>query len=87
MDEAVLFPDKVNPHYTNFFVVEFFTRMRLGEQVTLKWRSIDWENQKILVRESRVMGIEGRPKTRGSYRDIAMLPVVWRRHCVTYAIN
>jgi integrase len=76
MDEVVLFLEKVSPHYRNFFVVAFFTGMRLGEQVALKWRSIDWDNKKILVRESRVMGIEGRPKTRGSYRDIAMLPVV-----------
>lgn len=76
MEEVALFLDNVSPHYRNFFIVAFFTGMRLGEQVALKWRSIDWENKKILVRESRVMGIEGRPKTKGSYRDIAILPIV-----------
>ncbi len=76
MEEVALFLDKVSPHYRNFFVIAFFTGMRLGEQVALKWRSIDWNNKKILVRESRVMGIEGRPKTKGSYRDLAMVPIV-----------
>jgi integrase len=50
--------------------------MRLGEQTALKWREVDWERKTISIVVSRVMGIEGRPKTKGSYRDIDMLPVV-----------
>ena len=76
MDEVAAFLENVSPHFRNFFVTVFFTGMRLGEQVALKWKSIDWRNKKILVRESRVMEIEGRPKTKGSYRDLSILPVV-----------
>ena len=47
-----------------------------GEQVALKWKAIDWERKKISIIESRVRGIEGRPKTKGSRRDVDILPVV-----------
>ncbi len=77
MKEAASFLDAIEDTiYRNFFVVAFFTGMRLGEQTALKWREVDWERKSISIVESRVMGIEGRPKTKGSYRDIDMLPVV-----------
>lgn len=76
MEEAVRFLEAVSPHYRNFFVTAFFTGLRLGEQAALKWREVDWDRKIISIVESRVMGIEGRPKTKGSYRDIHMLPVV-----------
>ena len=76
MQEVTAFLNHVSPHYRNFFVVAFFTGLRLGEQLALKWKAIDWERKKIQIVETRVMGIEGRPKTRGSYRDVDMLPVV-----------
>jgi integrase len=76
MEEVTAFLSAVNPHYRSFFVVAFFTGMRLGEQLALKWKHIDWERKKINVCESNVMGIEERPKTRGSYREVDILPVV-----------
>lgn len=77
MKEALSFLDAMDSTiYRSFFVVAFFTGMRLGEQTALKWREVDWERKTISIVESRVMGIEGRPKTKGSYRDIDMLPVV-----------
>ncbi len=77
MKEVLSFLDAVEGTiYRSFFVVAFFTGMRLGEQTALKWREVDWERKTISIVESRVMGIEGRPKTKGSYRDIDMLPVV-----------
>ncbi|MBC2734075.1 MAG: site-specific integrase [Desulfobacteraceae bacterium] len=76
MEEVVCFLDEINPHYRNFFITAFFTGMRLGEQIALKWKAVDWDQKTIAVIESRVEGIEGRPKTKGSYRDIVMLPSV-----------
>jgi integrase len=76
MGEVTAMLNAVNPHYRNFFIVAFFTGMRLGEQLALKWKHIDWERKKISVCESKVMGIEGRPKTKGSYREVDILPVV-----------
>jgi integrase len=41
--------------------------------IALKWTNVDFEMRCITVREGRVLGIEGPPKTISSYRDIDML--------------
>ena len=68
------FLDVVNPQYKNFFIVAFYSGMRFGEMAVLKWKNIDFKLCVIKVRETRVRGEEGRPKTAGSIRDIKMLP-------------
>lgn len=77
MDDVNRFLEHVTPHYRNFFIVAFFTGMRFGEMAALKWRNVDFVHGVIKVRETRVRGEEGRPKTKRSYRDINMLiPVI-----------
>lgn len=41
--------------------------------IALKWSNVDFEMRCITVREGRVLGIEGPPKTMSSCRDIDML--------------
>jgi integrase len=74
--EVQSFLQVVPPHYEPFFTTAFFTGMRFGEMAALKWHNLDWNRGLILVRETRVYGVEGLPKTKGSVRDIEMLPVV-----------
>lgn len=76
MEEVHRFLDAVLPFYRDFFIVAFFTGMRFGEMAGLKWRNVDFGLGVIKIRETRVRGIEGRPKTPGSVRDIKMLPPV-----------
>ncbi len=76
MEEVKRFLECVLPLYRNFFVVAFFTGMRFGEMSALKWKNVDFRLNVIKVRETRVRGEEGRPKTKGSVRDIQMLPPV-----------
>ena len=76
MDEVHRFLDAVLPYYREFFTVAFFTGMRFGEMAALKWQNVDFKLGVIRVRETRVRGEEGRPKTPGSVRDIKMLPPV-----------
>jgi len=76
MDEVHQFLDVVKPQYKNFFTVAFYTGMRFGEMAGLKWKNVDFRLGVIKVRETRVRGEEGRPKTKGSIRDIKMLPPV-----------
>ncbi len=76
MEEVRLFLEHVRPEYHDFFVVAFFTGMRFGEMAALKWRNVDFQHGFIRVRETRVNKEEGRPKTKGSTRDIKMLPPV-----------
>ncbi len=68
---------KVAPeHYEPFFATAFFSGMRFGEMAALKWKNVDWQRGLILIREALVYGVEGPPKTKGSVRDIDMLPPV-----------
>jgi len=76
MEEVNIFLDNVHAQYRNFFVVAFFTGMRFGEMSVLKWQNVDFKLGVIKVRETRVRGEEGSPKTKRSIRDIIMLPPV-----------
>lgn len=76
IDEIHRFLDAVKPQYKNFFTVAFFTGMRFGEMAVLKWKYVDFKLGVIKVRETRVRGEEGHPKTKGSIRDIKILPPV-----------
>jgi len=76
MEEVRLVLDKVSPRFRDFFIVAFFAGMRFGEMAALKWRNVDFRLNVIKVRETRVMGEEGRPKTKRSVRDIKMIPPV-----------
>ena len=76
MEEVHRFLDAVNPYFRPFFVVAFFTGMRFGEMAALKWKNVDFKHGVIKIRETRVRGEEGRPKTPGSIRDIRILPPV-----------
>lgn len=73
-DEVRRFLAKVDPHYHAYFFTAFFTGMRPGEQIALRWEDIDFPERTISIRRSRVKGIEGPPKTGSSYRDIEILP-------------
>lgn len=42
----------------------------------LKWRNVDFRKRQIHIRESRVYGVEGSPKTKKSKRTIDMLSLV-----------
>ena len=76
MEEVNRFLKVVEPYYKPFFSVAFFTGMRFGEMAALKWKNVDFRLGLIKVRETRVRGEEGRPKTAGSVRDIKILPPV-----------
>ena len=76
MEEVNLLLEKVSPRYKNFFIVAFFTGMRFGEMSALKWKNVDFKLGVIKIRETRVRGEEGMPKTKRSVRDIKILPPV-----------
>lgn len=59
-----------------FFAIGFFTGMRTGEIVALKWSNIDLENRIIQVRATRNKSIETTPKTKSSIRDVDILDVL-----------
>ena len=84
--EIKLFLAHVDPHYAAYFTTAFLTGMRPNEMLALKWVHVDFEMRCITIREGRVQGIEGPPKTISSYRDIDMLDPLFdvlRQHRLT----
>ena len=75
--EVKLVIENVHPHFKNFFITAFFTGLRFGEMAGLKWKNVDLERGIIHICETLVYGVEGRPKTKKSNRDIdLLLPVI-----------
>ncbi len=56
-----------------FFALGFFTGMRTGELIGLKWEDVDFEENIIKVRRSRRQGVETLPKTVNSIRDVEII--------------
>jgi len=76
--EMKLFLSHVDPHYVPYFTTAFFTGMRPNELLALKWIHVDFDMRCITIREGRVQGIEGPPKTLSSYRDVDMLEPLYQ---------
>ena len=64
------------PLYVNYVICGFWTGWRPNEACALKWKRVDFQYEKILIREGRVLGLTGIPKSAGSIRDLDMLPPV-----------
>jgi len=70
--------DMAEGQFKNIITVLFFSGMRLGELITLKWDDVDWENNTIHIqRASKSNGKIGRPKN-GKKRKIDILPPVFK---------
>lgn len=59
-----------------FIQISFFTGMRTGELLALKWEDINFFSKQIYIKKSVRKGIVSEPKTESSVRIIDMLPVV-----------
>lgn len=59
--------------YVNYVIAGFWTGWRPNEACALKWKRMDFQQGKILIREGRVLGQTGIPKSPGSLRDIDLL--------------
>jgi integrase len=61
-----------------YFTVAFFSGLRPGEQIGLRWDDLDWHRKLIGVRQTRTRWGDGPTKTIASTRDVDMLPPVER---------
>lgn len=75
-EEKHQFIEALPPRWQPYFLVAFGTGLRPSEQIALKQEAIDWDRNKILVREGWRQGQRTRLKTRGSAREVDMLPPV-----------
>ncbi|MGM0608982.1 MAG: tyrosine-type recombinase/integrase [Candidatus Muiribacteriota bacterium] len=72
-DEIFRIIENVPEKMRAFFAIGFFTGMRTGELIGLKWDDINWQDQTITVHRSRREGIETVPKTKNSIREVDIL--------------
>ncbi|MFA6191711.1 MAG: tyrosine-type recombinase/integrase [Sulfurimonas sp.] len=75
-DEIYTILDNAPESMKAFFAIGFFTGMRTGEIIGLKWSDIDFDKKIISVRRSIRQGRETAPKTKSSIRDIDLLDVL-----------
>ena len=72
-EEMFLIIDTIPVNMRCFFAIGFLTGMRTGELIGLKWDDIIWDEKIIKVKRSRRQGIETKPKTKNSIRDVDIL--------------
>lgn len=73
LEEIQLILNKTNGCFRNILGVSFFSGMRTGEVLSLKWENIDFKNKRINIVETRTMGLTKKPKTKSSIRSVDML--------------
>ncbi len=64
---------KIDGYMRNFIGIMARTGMRPGELTALRWSDVDFDNEIIKVRRTRIHGKNGPPKKKASVRDIEML--------------
>ena len=84
MDEIRLILENSEGQSRNFFALGFFSGMRSGEMIGLKWSDVDFFKSEINIERTRRMGVENKPKTKSSKRTIDILGVLkpyLENHC------
>lgn len=73
LDEMDLILKNAHGDFKNFLGVLFFSGMRTGELLALKWDDVDFNTDTITINKTVSSGTIGTPKTMSSDRDIEML--------------
>lgn len=76
LEEVQTITANANGWFKNYLLIAFFTGLRIGEMIALKWDDIDFNNELIDIKRSTTKRIISTPKTASSIRTIDMLPVV-----------
>jgi len=73
IDEINEILESAKGQFRNFYALGFFTGMRSGEMIGLRWEDIDFNKQEIYVRRAIKMGEISTPKTQNSIRHIDII--------------
>lgn len=74
MEEIKILLNRADGWFKNFIQLAFFTGMRTGELLALRWGDINFQNKSIKIKRSIRKGELTAPKTASSIREIDMLP-------------
>jgi len=91
LDEIFKILNTATSQYKNFFALGFFSGMRSGEMIGLKWSDIDFKRKEISIKRAIKMGVISTPKTIGSTRTIdiieSLLPYLEEQFKITGEYN
>ncbi len=73
INEIFTILDTAKSQYKNFYAFGFFTGMRSGEMIGLRWDDIDFKRREISIKRAIKMGVISTPKTASSARTIDIL--------------
>lgn len=73
LDEINLILSKARGDIKNFCALGFYTGMRSGEMIGLKWSDIDFKRREISIKRAIKMGVTSTPKTQNSIRTIDII--------------
>ena len=65
--------DTAKEQFKNFYALGFFTGMRSGEMIGLRWEDIDFFRKEISIKRAIKMGVISTPKTQNSVREIDII--------------
>ena len=86
-DEVNMILDAATGYKKNLYAFAFYTGMRTGEIIALRWDDIDLQKRLISVKRTRRKGIESSPKTLSSIRNIPifdqLLPYIYNQLEIT----
>ncbi|MCW8894244.1 MAG: site-specific integrase [Sulfurimonas sp.] len=88
-DEIFTILDNIDDEIKAYYAIGFFTGMRTGELVALKWSDIDFEKKIIKVQRAKRQKIESTPKTKSSIRDVDIIDVLlpYLKNHLQYKLN
>jgi len=75
-DEIFLILNNMVDNMKLYFAIGFFTGMRTGEILALKWEDIILDKNIIKVQRAKRQGIESKPKTASSIRDVDIIDIL-----------
>ena len=77
IDEIFTILDTAKEQFKNFYALGFFTGMRSGEMIGLRWEDIDFFRKEISIKRAIKMGVISTPKTQNSVRDIDIIDTLF----------
>jgi len=76
LEEVELLLNTASGWFKNYLTTAFFTGMRIGELLALKWEDVNWHERDIRIARAVSRGMISTPKTENSVREVDMLEIV-----------
>ncbi|BBG66202.1 phage integrase [Hydrogenimonas sp.] len=87
LEEVQILINRAQGWFKHYLTTAFFTGMRIGELLALKWEDVNWEKEYISISRAVSRGTISTPKTENSVRIVDMLPIVSKAMKAQYLLT